>query len=90
MDGASVNIGATNGGARKLSDCVSHPVVVIHCVAHRLELGVLDATKELPYLDHFEQTTKRIYKLHSFSPKRRSHLHTIAEIWIKSLSCTPI
>lgn len=80
MDGASVNMGAKNGVARKLSDCVSHPVVITHCVAHRLELGVLDATKKLPYLDHFEQTIKRIYKFYSFSPKRRSHLLSIGEI----------
>ena len=69
MDGA-VNTGAKNGVARKLSDCV----------AHRLEFGMLDAAKRLPYLDHFEQTIKRIYKFYSFSPKRRYHLHAIAEI----------
>lgn len=80
MDGASVNMGAKNGVARKLSDCVSHPVIVTHCVAHRLELGVLDAAKKLQYLEHFEQTIKRIYKFYSFSPKRRSHLQAIAEI----------
>ena len=55
MDGASINMGSKNGVAKQLSDCVNHPVVT-HCVAYRLELGVLDAAKTCPYLESFEST----------------------------------
>ena len=30
MDGASVNMVAKNGVARKLADCVDHPVIITH------------------------------------------------------------
>lgn len=80
MDGASVNMGAKNGVARKLSDCVDHPVIITHCVAHRLELGVLDAAKDVSYLDQFEGVIKRIYRFYSYSPKRRAQLRSISEV----------
>lgn len=41
FDGASVMIGGINGVAAQLKHCVPH--IVIHCVAHKLELAVLDA-----------------------------------------------
>ena len=80
MDGASVNMGAKNGVAKKLSDTVTHPVIVTHCVAHRLELGILDAAKKASYIQDFEGVIKRIYKFYSRSPKRRAHLATLSEI----------
>ena len=30
---------------------IAQPVVVLHCVAHNLELGFLDAVKSSPYLE---------------------------------------
>ena len=50
LDGAAVNLGAKNGVAKTLSDSVDNKVVVSHCVAHKLELGVLDAVKLVGYL----------------------------------------
>ena len=80
MDGASVNMGAKYGVAKILSDCVNHRVIITHCVAHRLELGVLDAAKTESYLDQFISTIKRIYRFYSPSPKRRAHLRSISEV----------
>ena len=31
-------------------------IVPVHCVTHKLELGILDAGKEVDYLETFEQT----------------------------------
>jgi hypothetical protein len=84
-DGASVKMGTKNGVAKKNSDCVNHKVITTHCVAHRLELGVLDAAKTESYLEQFESTIKRIYRFYSPSPKRRAHLSSISEVLDKDL-----
>lgn len=44
FDGASVMMGEINGVAGQLKRRVPH-IVVLHCVAHKLELAVLDAVK---------------------------------------------
>ena len=44
-DGAAVNVGRKNGVAAKLRDDVGH-LVAVHCVAHRLELGITKAIKD--------------------------------------------
>ena len=75
MDGAACNMGAKNGVAKKMNDIVENQVIVTHCVAHKLELGILDAVKEVGYLQKFEDGLKRICKFYSFSPKRRSQLY---------------
>ena len=70
FDGANVMIGAKGGVSKKLEDKVSHPICIIHCVAHKLELAVLDAVKRCPYLPTFD-TVKEVYKFYYCSPKRR-------------------
>jgi hypothetical protein len=78
FDGASVMMGARNGVKAKLA--ADYPwVVVIHCIAHKLELGVLDAVKEVPYLKEFEAHLKEVIKLYQFSPKRRRDVAKVAE-----------
>lgn len=81
MDGAAVNMGAKNGVAKKINDIVENQVIVTHCVAHKLELGILDAVKEVGYLQKFEDGLKRICKFYSFSPKWRSQLHNLSVIF---------
>ena len=49
------------------------------CVAHKLEYGVLDAVKDVSYLN-FEDAIKRIYKFYSFSPKRHNELQHLAPV----------
>lgn len=48
--------------SKKLVDKVTHPLCIIHCVAHKLELAVLDAVKRRPYLSTFENTVKEVYR----------------------------
>ena len=40
FDGANFMIRAKGGGSKKLEDKVGHPLCIIHCVAHKLELAV--------------------------------------------------
>ena len=51
---------------------------MIQCVAHKLELSVLDAAKSMPYLQIFEETIKNIFNFYHFSTKRRRELAEIA------------
>ena len=51
---------------------------MIQCVAHKLELSVLDAAKSMPYLQIFEETIKSIFNFYHFSTKRRRKLAEIA------------
>ena len=77
-DGASVNIGKNNSVATRLSD--GRPYVLnVHCVAHRLELSVLNAIKTNPMLVAVQDMLKKIYKHYHYSPKALRELRTIAE-----------
>ena len=78
--GASVMMGKKTGVAKQLQDIAQHPVCIVHCVAHNLELAVLDAIKETPYLATFEETVKSVFKYYFYSPKRRSEVNEIAAI----------
>ena len=80
FDGANVMIGAKGGVSKKLEDKVSHPICIIHCVAHKLELAVLDAVKRCPYLPTFQDTVKEVYEFYYCSPKRRREVNEIANI----------
>ena len=56
FDVATVMMGDCNSVKAKLVR--DYPcAVVIHCVAHKLELGILDAVKAVPYLAEFEAST---------------------------------
>ena len=77
--GASVMIGEKSGVKALLKK--DFPVItVIHCVAHKLELSVLDAAKSMPYLQIFEETIKSIFNFYHFSTKRRRELAEIADL----------
>ena len=79
FDGASVMMGENSGVKALLQK--DYPVItVIHCVAHKLELSVLDAAKSMPYLSTFEETIKSIFNFYHFSTKRRRELAEIADL----------
>ena len=79
FDGASVMMGENSGVKALLQK--DYPVItVIHCVAHKLELSVLDAAKSMPYLSTFEETIKSIFNFYHFSTKRRRELAEIADV----------
>ena len=80
FDGASVMMGKKSGVAKQLQDIAQYPLCIIHCVAHNLELAVLDAIKQTPYLAIFEETVKSVFKFYFYSPKRRHEVNEIAAI----------
>lgn len=85
-DGAAVNLGKKGGAVKLLIDQInqhseedlSKYMAVVHCVAHKLELAVCDAKKDISYLKDFERVLKGIFQLYYYSPKRRRELHDIA------------
>ena len=61
--------GSVNGTAAKILWKIPHAVAV-HCVAHNLELGILDSVKNYDYLKEFESTVKGIFKFYTYSHQR--------------------
>jgi len=53
FDGASVMMAKSGGVTQQLQVKIGRPIIVTHCVAHRLELAVLDAVKTSSYLNRF-------------------------------------
>lgn len=79
FDGTSVNFGNKCGVFKRLKDEVPQ-AIGIHCIAHKLELAILDANKTIPYMSTFETTLKGVFKFYYYSPKRRRELTEISEI----------
>ena len=79
FDGASVMMGDVNGVAGQLKRHVPH-VVMLHCVAHKLELAVHDAVKRVAYLQTFDDTVKAIFKMYYRSAKKSKELKEIGDI----------
>ena len=77
-DRAAVMLGRSRGVAALLQEDVPH-MVEIHCVAHRLELGILDATKQETVLSDVKEMLKTIYKHYHYSPKALCELRAVAE-----------
>ena len=81
-DGASVMTGdARDGGgvAVKLQAAWNVFMVLVHCIAHRLALGCADACEDNPIADCFDKALHGIVGYHSYSPKRKEHLHSLQE-----------
>ncbi|XP_073716873.1 zinc finger protein 862-like [Misgurnus anguillicaudatus] len=77
-DGAAVNVGCRNGVAAQLLRDIPY-LISIHCVAHRLELGVTKAIKENANMVQLQNTLKNLYDQYHYSPKALRELHLIAE-----------
>ena len=81
FDGANVMMGKKGGVLQHLQAKIGRPIIIVMpCVAHRLELAVLDAVKRCSYLSRFEDTVKSIFKVYFKSPKRRREVNEIANI----------
>lgn len=80
FDGASVMMGKKSGVAVQIQKKVQQPVVILHCVAHNLELAVLDAVKTIPYLETFDETIRQVFKFYYYSPKKRREVNAVSEI----------
>ena len=79
FDGASVMMGSKSGVATRIKQEAPH-VIPVHCVAHTIELAVLDAVKNLDFVSRFEETLKGIYNFYHFSPKRRRDIKQISDV----------
>ena len=51
-----------------------------HCVAHRLELSVLDSIKCDQYLNEFSELVNNIFQYYYYSPARRSEFMYLANV----------
>lgn len=67
-DGASVNVGSRGGLGAILKRDIPH-LIQVHCIAHKLELAILDACKQVVYVDKFQTTIKSVLKFYSKSSK---------------------
>ncbi|KAJ8318080.1 hypothetical protein KUTeg_003171 [Tegillarca granosa] len=80
FDGVSVMMGNKSGVSSKIKERLGRGIIIIHCVAHNLELAVLDAGKGISYLSTFQSTFQQVYKLYYYSPKRRRELVEMASV----------
>jgi len=78
-DGASVMTGVRNGVIAKLRQDVSW-LVGIHCVAHKLELAVLDGIKDVQYFADLTEMLKGLYKHYHYSAKALRELEELASV----------
>ena len=76
-DGARTMLGSYGGVAAKLTAYIPH-LVVVHCVAHRLQLAVMDSLKTVPFMQQVETTLRALYTYYHSSPKRLSQLKKTA------------
>lgn len=78
-DGASVYVGGLNGVVAKLR--VEIPWLLgAHCIAHRLELSVLDALKDEEQLNNVQEMLQGLYKHYHYSPKALRELKELAQV----------
>lgn len=77
-DGASVMLGRVNGVAARLKQDIPH-LVQQHCVAHREDLGICDAWKEVKLIRDIETLMRTIYTVFSRSTVKRCKFKEIAE-----------
>ena len=66
FDGASVNMGKHNGVAKKVQEGVGDHLIKVHCVAHYLELTVVDVLKKekKQAMVEVETPVKDIFKMY--------------------------
>ena len=88
FDGASVMQGKKNGVAGKLMRDYPH-VIPVWCIAHKLQLSVMDAVKDVDVLQRLEATLKGIYKYYHGSPKRRREVKAVADVLEADLAHIP-
>lgn len=85
FDGASVMLGKRGGVIRKIKEVIPS-ALGIHCVAHKLELAVLNANKSGSKMRKFEDTLKGIFNFYHYSPKRRRELAEISNLFDTELA----
>ena len=79
FDGASVMSGS-KAGVQALMKVKQPGMIYVHCIAHVLELAVLDAIKSDEFLLEFEKTLESIFLMYYYSPKLAREIKDIAEL----------
>ena len=82
-DGASVMTGVRNGVIAKLRQDVPW-LIRIHCVAHKLELAVLDGIKDVQYFADLTAMLKGLYKHYHYSAKALRELEELSNVMEES------
>ena len=72
-----------NGVVAKLRQDVPW-LVGIHCVAHKLELAILDGIKDVQYFDDLTEVLKGLYKHYHYSVKALGELDELTNIMSES------
>ena len=83
-DRAGVNLGCQAGLGTILKRDIPY-LIHIHCIAHKLELAVLDACKHVSYVEKFQNTIKCVLKYYSKSGKRLHELSVIGNVLSKEV-----
>ena len=78
-DGASVMLGKHNGVAALLKQQIPH-LTEQHCVAHREDLGIDDAWKDVPLMRDVETLLRTIYSIFSRSSVKKCKFRELAEV----------
>ncbi|KAL7378014.1 hypothetical protein ABVT39_007455 [Epinephelus coioides] len=78
-DGASVMLGKHNGVAALLCQQIPH-LTEQHCVAHREDLGIDDAWKDVPLMREVETLLRTIYSIFSRSSVKKCKFKDLAEV----------
>ena len=79
FEGASVMSGHKSGVQKRLKDIQQPGLIYTHCVAHRLELAMLDALKlKDDYLHRFDENINGLFKFYYYSPIWRKELKDMA------------
>ncbi len=78
-DGASVMIGKKGGVATLLKSHIQPELVVVHCLAHKLELAYRDAVKKISLYDSTICLLMGVYYFYHNSPKQRAALEASYE-----------
>jgi hypothetical protein len=79
IDGAENMVGHNLGLAKQMKDICSN-MLSIHCVAHRLQLAVIDVSKDTGYLKIFDNVVRNIFNFYHGSSKRLYTLNEISEV----------
>ena len=78
-DGAKVNIGANNSVATRMREGGYGYIVVMHCMAHRLELAVLHSIRDSQLLQDLKDVLNKLHKHYHYSAKALRELKLVAE-----------
>ena len=78
-DGASVMLGKHNGVAALLRCQIPH-LTEQHCVAHREDLGIDDAWKDVPLMREVETLLRSVYNMFSRSAVKKGKFEELADV----------